>query len=78
MFKKSLKTLALVATTYTVAEFLTMWRMQTTKSSFKQFSKIYFRAQPAAFRDAYKFGYNQAAGNPSESFADLMTKKYPN
>lgn len=43
--KKTLKTIALVTVTWTVAEFVTMWRMQDQPLTLKQFTKTYFKGQ---------------------------------
>ena len=77
MFKKSLKTLALITTTYTVAEYLTMWRMQNERMSLKEFTKRSLKGQSALIRDAYQAGYRTTAGIPGEKVSDLVFKKYP-
>jgi hypothetical protein len=56
MFKKTMKTLTLVAATYTIAEFVTMWRVQTTPETLKQFTKSYFSIQKGEFARSYKAG----------------------
>lgn len=77
MFKKSLKFLALVTVTWTVSEFVTMWRMQDRRMSLKEFAKIYLAAQPAAKRDLDAALDRSISGAEGEKFTDVLFKKYP-
>ena len=56
MFKKSLKTFALVATTWTAAEFITMWRLEPTPMTLPQFTKSWLKSQREGVRYAYNGG----------------------
>ncbi len=77
--KKTLKTLALITTTWTVAEFITMWRMQDTKIPLKKYVHTYISGQKQAFEHSYNIGESLADGNMSgvkAGLTDLTHKKF--
>jgi hypothetical protein len=77
--KKSLKTLALITATWSVAEFVTTWRMQNTRFTLKQFTKIYFKGQKEMFNASVAAGERIASGSTTgakEEIKDILTTTY--
>lgn len=75
---KYLKLFLLVVGTYTVSEFLTMWRMQPKRTTLKQFSKTYINAQKLAGAAAFNAGetYGKDPQRGKELMSDLVFKNY--
>lgn len=77
--KKTLKTFALITVTWTLAEFVTMWRMQDTRTPLKRYIKTYVSGQKQAFAASYAAGERVAQGTGpglKAEAADFATKKY--
>lgn len=67
---KTLKIIALVTTTWTLAEFITMWRMQDTRIPLKKYTTMYIKGQKQAFAHSYAAGEKLGAGDISGFKAD--------
>lgn len=75
--KKSLKTFALIVVAFTAGEFVTMWRLQTTPTTFREFTKSYIGAQPAGLKRSYHIG--QLLGDaPDAGKRELKKLIFPN
>jgi hypothetical protein len=77
--KKTLKLVALIAGTWSLAEFITMWRMQDTRLPLKKYLKIYFKGQKQAWNASVaageKLGERDMSGFKRD-VTDLTTKKF--
>jgi hypothetical protein len=77
---KTLKLIGIVVTTYTVAEFVTMWRMQDQQIPLKKYFRTYIDGQKQVYKHFYDIG-ELLTESPREGAAaakaGMFTKFYP-
>ncbi len=78
--KKFAKYVAVVAVTWTVSEWVTMWRMQSNDMTLAEFSRMNLGVQRNAFGDIYSrmvaTSSPFATESPSDVLHDAFHKKY--